>query len=67
MRDTVSETALINSNVFSNLYSLPNGPQMMGDGLLSKRSPDKNQRLAMINGIYHVKHSVRNSLDNLNV
>ena len=38
---------------------------MMGDELLPKRSPDKNQRLVMINGIYHVNYSVRNSLDKL--
>ena len=36
---------------------------MMGVELLSKPSPDKNQRRVMINGIYHVKYSVRNSLD----
>ena len=35
---------------------------MMRDELLPNRSPDKNQRLVMINGIYHVKYSVRNSL-----
>ena len=31
----------------------------MGDELLPKRSPDRNQRLLLINGIYHVimKHS----------
>ena len=31
---------------------------MMGDELLSKHSPDKNQRLVMINdkGIYYVKY-----------
>ena len=46
MSDTVSETALINLKVFSNLYSL-----------------DQNQRLVVINGIYRVKYSVRNSLD----
>ena len=38
---------------------------MGGDELLPKRSPDKNQRLFMINGTYHVKYSVRNSLDKL--
>ena len=36
---------------------------MMGDELPPKRSPDKNQRLFMINSIYHVKYSARNSLD----
>ena len=35
---------------------------MMGDELLPRRSPDKNQRPVVINGIYHVKYSVRNSL-----
>ena len=35
----------------------------MGDELLSKRSPDKYQRLVMINGIYHVKYNVPNSFD----
>ena len=30
-----------------------------------KRSPDKHQRFVMINGIYHVKYNVRNSLDKL--
>ena len=30
-------------------------------------SPDQNQRLVMINCIYRVKYSVRNSLDKLNV
>ena len=38
---------------------------MMGDELLPKRSLDKNQRLVMINGVDHVKYSVRNSLDKL--
>ena len=38
---------------------------MMGDKLLLKRNPDKNQRLVMINGIYHVKYSARNSVDKL--
>ena len=33
--------------------------------LHTKRSPDKNHRLVMMNGIYHVKYSVRNSLDKL--
>ena len=33
--------------------------------LLLHRSPDRNQRLVKINGIYHVKYSVRNSLDKL--
>ena len=37
----------------------------MGDELLLKRSPDKYKMLVMINGIYHVKYSVRNSLDKL--
>ena len=36
---------------------------MMGDKILPKRSPNKHQRLVMINSIYHVKYSVRNSLD----
>ena len=31
------------------------GP-IKGDELLPERSPDKNQRLVMINGIYHVKY-----------
>ena len=35
----------------------------MGDELLPKRSPGKIQRLFMINSTYHVKYSVRNSLD----
>ena len=30
---------------------------MMGGELLPKRSPDKDQRLVTINGIYHVKYS----------
>ena len=34
----------------------------MGDELLPKRSPDKHLRLVLINDIYHVKYSVRNSL-----
>ena len=36
---------------------------MMGDELLPKRSPDKNQRLVMINdkGLYHVKYKEENS------
>ena len=38
---------------------------MYGDELLPKRSHDKNQRLVMINGIYHIKYSARNSLDKL--
>ena len=38
---------------------------MMADKLLPKRSPDKYQRLVMIKDIYHVKYSVRNSLDKL--
>ena len=37
----------------------------MGDEHLPKRSPDKNPKLVMINSIYNVKYSVRNSLDNL--
>ena len=28
----------------------------MGDEILLKCSPDKNQRLVVINGIYHVKY-----------
>ena len=31
----------------------------------SKVQPDKNQRLLIISDIYHVKYSVRNSLDRL--
>ena len=50
MSNTVSETALMNLNVLSYLYSL-----------------DQYQRLVIINGIYHIKYSVRNSLDKLNV
>ena len=38
---------------------------MMGDDLLPKYSPDKNLRLILINGTYHFKHSVGNSLDNV--
>ena len=38
---------------------------MMGDELLPKRIPDKNQRLVVINSICHVKYSIRNSLDKL--
>ena len=30
---------------------------MIGDELLPKRSPDKNQRLFMISGIYHVRYT----------
>ena len=58
MFNTVSETALINSNVVSNLYSQPDDVR-----LLPKRSPDKSQRLVMMNDerIYHVKYSGRNS------
>ena len=37
----------------------------MRNELLPKRSPDKNQRLVMLNDIYHVKYIVRNSLDKL--
>ena len=48
MSDIVSETALINLNALSNLYSL-----------------DQYQRLVIINRIYHVKGSARNSLDKL--
>ena len=47
MSNTVSKTALINSNAFSNLYSLPD------DGL-PKGSSDKHQRLC----IDHVKDNV---------
>ena len=36
---------------------------MMGDVLLPIRSPNKNQELVMINGIYHGKYSVGISLD----
>ena len=36
---------------------------MTGDEPLLKRSPDKDQRLVMISGIYHFKYGVRNSLD----
>ena len=35
----------------------------MGDEFLPKHSPDKNQRLVVINSIYYVKYNVRNSLD----
>ena len=52
MSNTVSETAFIHCPV-------------MGDELLPKSSPVKNQRLIMINGIYHAKYSVRNSLHSL--
>ena len=38
---------------------------MMGDELLPKRSPNRDQRLVIIHGIYHGKYSVRNSLDKL--
>ena len=40
---------------------------MIGDEFLPKRSPDKYQRLVMVNykGIYQVEYSVRNSLDKL--
>ena len=38
---------------------------MMGYELLSKHSPDKNPKLVVINGVYRVKYSVRNSLDKL--
>ena len=59
--NTASETALINSNIFSiYIHCL-----MMGDELLLKHSPDKTQRLVMINSIYDLKYSVRNSLDKL--
>ena len=60
MSDAVLETALMNPNVFSNIYI---HCLMMGDELFLKRSPDKNQRLVIINGIYHVRFSARNSLD----
>ena len=58
----MSETALINSSVFGNLYS---HCLVMGDELFLKRSPGKNQRLVMMNSNYHVQiqYSVRNSLD----
>ena len=52
MSNTVSETALINWNVLSNLYLLSD------DG-------GQYQRIVIINSIYHVKYSVRNSLDQL--
>ena len=61
MSNTVSKTALISSNVFSNLTHCP----MMGDELLLKRSPDRYQKLDTINCIYHVKYSARNSFDKL--
>ena len=35
---------------------------MTGNELLSKRRHDKNQRLLMIHGIYHVKYSVESNL-----
>ena len=38
---------------------------MMRDELLPKCSLDKYQRLVIISCIYHVKYSVRNSLDKL--
>ena len=38
---------------------------MIGDELLLEHSPGKYQRLVMINSIYHVYYSVRNSLDKL--
>ena len=31
---------------------------MMGDKPLPKHSPDKNQMLVVINGIYHVRNSL---------
>ena len=37
----------------------------MGDELLPKHSPDKNQRLITINDIYHIQNNFRNSLDKL--
>ena len=43
MSNTVSETSFMHC-------------PMMGDELLSKRSPDKNQRFFMINSIYHIYH-----------
>ena len=61
MSNTVSETALINSNILSNLYSLPDD----GRYFLAKCSPDEYQRIVIISGIYHVKYSVRNSPDKL--
>ena len=36
---------------------------MKGEELLPRRSPIKIKRLVLINSIYHVKYSVRNSLD----
>ena len=64
MSNTVSETTLINVNIFSTLNSLPGDRRRPSPDFL-KRSPDKNQRLVLLNdkGIYHVKYSVRNSLD----
>ena len=43
MTNTVSETALMNSNVFRNLYSLP-----------YERNLDKHKGLVVINGPYRV-------------
>ena len=37
----------------------------MRDKVLPKGSPTKNQMLVIINGIDHVKYSVRNSLDQI--
>ena len=61
MSNTVSKAALTNSNVFSNLIHC----LLYGDELILKRSPDNYQRLVLMKGIYHVKYSVRNSLDQL--
>ena len=36
---------------------------MMAGEFLPKSSPKKYQRLVMINTTYHIKYSVRNSLD----
>ena len=42
---------------------------MMGDELLPKRSPDKNQRLILINSVYRVENNASNKLffDGINV
>ena len=47
-------TASINSSVFSNLYSLLDDERLASP---ETYSPDKDQRLVIINCIYHVKYS----------
>ena len=61
MSNTVSETALINSNVFSLDKLKCIHCLVLRDELLLIRS----QILVMINSIYHVEYSVRNSLGKL--